>query len=434
VPVPVPEPQPQPEPQPEPEPESQPEPMPRPEPEPMLVPAHMPESESEPKPEPKPEPEPEPLADPVAQPPPEAETEPVAEAMPEPAPEVVTEPLAEPAREPATDPDAAAPASPRAAGARAAPPRARLTAPIAVLAVAVGVAAAAIGFVVAPSSGTKSRPSTALVQRASAGPFTISYPAGWQRSETAPTATRLTLANALTLTPGASAPGGALVLGTATTANSTLLPSGFTAALATAPQGATVKLGSQTFKRYLDLLPQGASTPESVYALPTTRGTAIAACVVPRSNQTAFAATCERAVASLTTAGPVLPLTVNTAYASALGSVISKLNAVRAADGPKLTGAKNQRGQASAAAGLAQAYTRAAAAAAGLSPGPIGGAANAAIVGALRGLEAGYQSLSSAAQHNDKHAYAAAQAAIGNAESALSAAFGQLQQDGYTVG
>jgi hypothetical protein len=364
------------------------------------------------------EPAPIPELEPAAEEPPEPE--------PRPSPELRTETTGE---------RTAIPGPKTAPTAPAATPRAARKAPIAILTAVAAVAAAAIGFVIAHGSGGGSSPSTALVQHAPAGPLTISYPAGWQRSAAAPAGTSaLKLINAVTLTPGVSERGGALVLGTTTTANATLLPSSFTTALANAPQGATVKLGSQTFKRYLDLLPTGATTPESVYALPTTLGTAIAVCVVPQTNATAFAVTCEHAVSSLTTSGSVLPLTVSPTYAAALGSVVSKLNAARSADGPKLASAKNQSGQAAAAAELAQAHSQAAAAAAKLTPGPTGTAANAAIVAALRRLAAGYAALSGAAKHNNKHAYTAAQTSISQADSALSAGFAQLQQDGYTVG
>jgi hypothetical protein len=55
-------------------------------------------------------------------------------------------------------------------------------------------------------------------------------------------------------------------------------------------------------------------------------------------------------------------------------------------------------------------------------------------VAALHGLATAYQSLSSAAQHNHKAAYGAAQSSIGKGDASLSAALAQLQQDGYTIG
>src|SRR6185437_3800146 len=92
------------------------------------------------------------------------------------------------------------------------------------------------------------------------------------------------------------------------------------------PEGAAVKLGSLTFMRYLYLVPRGAATPESVYALPTARGTATAVCVAPRSGVTRFASTCERAIATLTTSATVLPLGANPAYARDVSAIVARLN------------------------------------------------------------------------------------------------------------
>ena len=308
----------------------------------------------------------------------------------------------------------------------AAQPRARSKAPMAILAAAAGVAAAVIGFVIAPSS--RSHVPAVSLKQAATGPVTIRYPARWQHSAGAPSSARgLKLTQPVTLTPGVSAPGGALVLGTATTTESTLPPAGFAGALGSSPQGVPVRLGSLTFERY--------PTPSQyVYALPTRRGTVIAACILPQANAPAFAATCEGTLKSLTTSAPALPVTANPSYASALGSVMSKLNGARSVDGAKLASARNPPSQASAAAALAQAHSRAATAAAGLTPGPVGAAGNASIVAALHRLATGYTSLATAARHGDGTGYAAARKSIGQAESALSAGFSELRADGYTIG
>jgi hypothetical protein len=237
----------------------------------------------------------------------------------------------------------------------------------------------------------------------------------------------------VTLAP-VPASGGALVLGTATAVDSTLLPISFTGSLSTALQGTAVRLGAHTFKRYLDLIPQGAPTAVSVYSLPTANGTAIAACVLPQTGATAFSVTCERIVSSLQATGQTLPLTANAGDASALGGVVAKLNRARATGGRRLAQAKTPRAQAAAAGVLAQAYKQAAGSAAKLQPGPIGASAAAAVAAALQRLGAEYQSLAAAASHNNKRAYATANAGVSRAETQLSAGFTALQKDGYTIG
>ena len=378
-----------------------PEPEPPP-PEPELAP------EREPEPDPS-EPE---SSEPVAlvQPEPEA-----SEAAPEPevVPEVESPPEPEPEPPPAREP-----------ARRVAPPR---TASRAAVAALVAAAAAAVGFIVAPTSHGASSPPVPMTQTASTGPISISYPTGWSRAsaaQPAPGSLRLS-----------SRGGGALFVGMAAATDATLLPNGLAATLTSPPQGSAVKLGSWTFRRYLNLLPRGAAEPETVYALPTTAGTVVASCVAPNADATLFASTCERAVSSLRLqAADALTLTANPAFARALGRVITTLGAARTADGRRLETARRPTDQAAAARRLALAHDTAASAASRLAPGPIGADANAAIVAALRRLGSAYASLAGAAQGENKHQYSAAGLAITQADAALQAAFAKLRQDGYSIG
>ena len=348
--------------------------------------------------------------------------------MAEPEP-VAAEPEPVPTPEPIATPVAAARTDAQATGRRG---------PIAALAAAAIVIGAAIGFLVAPSSH-KAAPKTApLSQVASAGAggsLKFRFPAGWQTSNTVPSAaSTLKLDSPTTVSPATSAATGALVVGTASPVGANFLPTAFTGSLGTAAQGSPVKLGANTFMRFLDVVPQSTSTALSVYAMPTQKGTAIAACVLPAAGATAFNVDCERILSTLQSSAPALPLGANPTYASALGAIVSKLNRTRASAGRELTAAKSQKAQAAAAKTLASAYQQAATAAGKLQPGPVGAQASSSIVAALRRLAAGYQPLSTAAAHNNKKAYASASAAVAKAQSALSAAFAQLQRAGYTIG
>jgi serine/threonine protein kinase len=402
------------EPEPEPEPEPAPEREPQPEPEPALGPdpAPAPEPELEPGPEPEPEPGLEAEAD--------GDPEPVPEA--EPRPEIATE--SDP------EPDAALMAA-RETMSSSAPPRrlARIAA-----AAAVAILTAGAGFIAAPSSRSAPRNAVPLSQSVSTDRFTIWYPGAWRPATAAPpAAAALALSSPVALVPRAGG-GGALLVGTASTTESNLLPNGFGATLVAPPQGTAVRLGSSIFRRYLDVLPEGAPAPETVYALPTTRGTVIASCVAPAANATLFASTCERAIASLhLKSSAPLALTASPAFAKALGAVIGRLNAARTEDGRRLADAPRPADQAGAARRLALAHDSAATAAARLSPGPIGSDANLALVAALRKVAAGYAALARAAQNEDKRHYGAATTAISQADTALDAAFGRLLQDGYSI-
>jgi serine/threonine protein kinase len=403
-------------------------PPPPPEPEPVAA-----------KPEPVPEPiaaEPEPIA---AEPEPEPELQPA----PEPVaaqPELVAEPepvAAEPALEPApirTPEPMPTPVAAARPGTQAPAKRG----PIAALAAIAIVVGAAIGFLVAPSSHKAAPKAPPLSQVASAGTggsLKVHFPSGWQTSNAVPSAaSTLKLAGPTTVSPAASSAKGALVIGTVTAVGSNLLPPAFTSSLGTAAQGAPVKLGSHTFMRFVDVVPQNTSTALSVYALPTQHGTAIAACVLPAAGATAFNSTCEGVLRTLQSAAPALPLGANPVFAAALAKIVGKLNGARRAAGGQLASAKSQKAQAAAAKTLAGAYQQAASAAAKLQPGPVGVQASQAIVTALRQLATGYQALSTAAAHNNKKAYATAGASVGKAQSALNGGFGQLQQAGYTIG
>jgi hypothetical protein len=296
----------------------------------------------------------------------------------------------------------------------------------------IAAVAAAVGFIVSPGSHRAPTQALALTQTASAGPVAISYPSTWRPASTDPAPASLRLSAPLALAPRQG--GGALFIGTTSATDPTLLPKGLGAMLAAPPQGAAVKLGSLVFRRYLNLLPQGAAAPETVYALPTTAGTVIASCIAPTVDATLFASTCERAVGSLQLrSAAALTLTANPAFAKALGGVIATLDAARAADGRQLAGARRPADQAAAARRLAQAHDDAARAAARLSPGPVEADASAAIVAALQRLASDYASLAQAAEHHDGRKYAAASTAISQADAALGEAFRRLVQDGYSI-
>jgi hypothetical protein len=391
---------------------------------------------AEPEPEPQPEPaaaEPEPALEPPPPPEPDSEPLPAPVTEPEPEPAAAPAPVAEPApiRTPEPMPTPVAAARPAAqAGTR--------RGPIAALAAVAIVIGAGVGFLVAPSAHKAAPKAPPLSQTASAGTggsLKLHFPAGWQTSNTVPSAaSALKLAGPTTVSPAATPDKGALVVGTVPSVDTDLLPVGFTQSLGSAAQGNPVKLGANTFMRFADVVPSSTSTALSVYALPTQQGTAIAACVLPAAGATTFNSTCESVLKTLQSSAPVLPLGANPTFASALGKIVSKLNGTRASAGRQLAGAKSQKAQAAAAKTLTGAYQQAATAAAKLRPGPVGTAGSQAIVAALRRLATGYQALSTAAAHNNKKAYATAGAAIGKAQTALNAGFGQLRQAGYTIG
>ena len=156
--------------------------------------------------------------------------------------------------------------------------------------------------------------------------------------------------------------------------------------------------------------------------------------MLPSSGAVEFNASCERILASLKVPGSPVPLTASRAYAASLSGIIAKLAKGRSAGERQLAQAKVPAAQAKAARTLAGDYQQAATRVAKLQPGPVGAAANTAMVTALRQLAAGHGALASAAGSHNKRAYAAAQAQIAHAQAELNAAFAQLRHDGYTIG
>jgi ATPase family associated with various cellular activities (AAA) len=300
----------------------------------------------------------------------------------------------------------------------------------ALLAVGGTLAAAALGFLVArtTSGGTAV---AALDKHASAGLLRVSFPSGWRR-EAPPAAVQLGLTDELALTT-ASSTRGSLVIGRAQTADPSLLPQSLLATLPSTPSGQIVTLGGARFYRYMNLSPLGRHASESVYALPTTVGTILGACV-SNTPSPSFTISCERVLGTLRLAsGSVLPAGPNPSYASALNQVMTALNTARTTASSQLRAARGATALANAANQLAAADSQAGSALLRLNAGPAA-AANSALATALRTTGDQYRALARAAQSNDVGGYQAADASLKRSTQALTSAFAELGRFGYRVG
>ena len=301
---------------------------------------------------------------------------------------------------------------------------------LALLAMGAAVVAGLLGLLVAVAVGGSEAPPAPLDGHASAGPLRVSFPTDWKQ-RTPPASPALGLTDELALAPPSST-GGAVVIGLATTADASLLPQALLATLPAQPRPQVVSLGGARYYRYLDLAPQGANGPVSVYALPTTVGTLVGVCL--KSGAAAsFAGECERVLGTARpTSGSVLALGPSATYAANLNAAMSKLNLVRASAGPKLRGARTPAAQAKAANELAAAHKTAAATVTGLSAGPAQ-AANLNLATALLSTATAYASLARAATRNDTQGYTTASASLTRAQTELEAAFAQLSRLGYAA-
>jgi hypothetical protein len=288
------------------------------------------------------------------------------------------------------------------------------------------VLAAAIGYMAAPShagSPASSRPGGT----ASAGAIEVTIPAEWHRvgSERTP---RLGLSNELVLAR-VGAPGDDLAVGAAITTDASLLPRTVLRSVTSKPSPQVVTLGADQFYRYIDLRPTGAAAPESLYALPTTKGTVIGVC-----RPSGLASRCEQVLASLRVkSGRVLGLGPDPAVGSALNRVLAQLNPAVAAAGARLRAATNPAGQAAGAREISTAYEQAASAIGGLAPGPAAASALVKLSRALSDTARGYGELAAAASTANQTRYHVAQSSVAIARRRISAALVALAQLGYVV-
>ena len=201
----------------------------------------------------------------------------------------------------------------------------------------------------------------------------------------------------------------------------------------TTPSRQVVTLGGRQFYRYLGLSARG--TTESVYALPTTAGTVIGACLLQGAGNPAFPTGCERVLGSLRLHGATA-LGLVRAAASRQSCERRRHQAQHLGDqrAARLRKAGKAASQASAAGELAAAYDRAAAALEGyLLARPRLRPCQRWPRRALAKTGHDYSSLSGAASHNDGAALNAARRVLDADDSAVSAAFAQLAKLGYVA-
>lgn len=293
-----------------------------------------------------------------------------------------------------------------------------------------GVVVALVGFALARyGAGKTTAAAPPLTRQASVADFKVSYPSTW-RVQPAATVPLVPLSDVVTLADP-SAKGSTLVIGTRQTSDPSKLPARLAAAVPPSTRADVVTLGGASFYRYLNLTPQGQSTAESYYALPSSAGTITAVCAAP-TYTARFTSECERVLATVRlTTGNVLSVGVDPGYALELNRALGQLNAVRRSAGPGLRSAKVPV-RARAASALSTAHAQAATAVGHISAGTVS-VANKALVSALTANATAYKALAQAAAKQDTRAYGKAETAITSAATSLNSAYAQLRQLGYVI-
>jgi protein kinase-like protein len=303
------------------------------------------------------------------------------------------------------------------------------------VALAAAVLAAVVGFLL---GGGSSGSSETFSDSASAGSLELSFPSSWQRIADAPAIPGLAFSQPLALAPSASAAGAAgqrLIAGEVSASGSSLLPAGFTAALAGAlhhPE--PVQLGTLQAYRYTGLSVHGLTGPLTLYVVPTAGGVATVACLSSSSSSSSSSAQCSQIAATLKLNGTTaFGLAPSAQYAAALGRTFGALRAAAAAGTARLGAASSASAQAAAAAQLATAYGSASSALGRLTVSPEVRAVNASLAAALASIGRDYAALAAAARAGDEAAYAQAQRTLGADRIRAAGALAVLGHAGYAV-
>jgi hypothetical protein len=288
--------------------------------------------------------------------------------------------------------------------------------------------AVAAGFLIAPSSTKKAGGGPTLATRSSPA-FALSVPRGWQPG-TNTAASVLKLGDQIVLSEGPGA--GSMVVGTASTRGPLLLPQSLLAGLQN-PRPQTVTLGGHQFYRYLDLEPGGGAPTMSVYALPTTTTTVVGACLIQGATGS-FPGQCEQAIGTIRlSGGSAIGLGPSAQLAGTLKQVVTTLNRSLAGATGRLRSARTRKAQGVAAGAVASAYVKAASAVRQAHAPSAALPATAALASALSATGSAYERLGAAATHGDKRGYSEARTGISRSADAVTAAYRQLSDLGYSA-
>ncbi len=285
------------------------------------------------------------------------------------------------------------------------------------------------GLLLGRASGGSDETAAAADNVNTAGALELSYPDGWQRTESPPEIPGLGLQSPIALSKRGGAAGDALEAGTTQASGPSLLPAAFLRRLGEEPpRDDAVRLGDLDAYRYRDLRPDGYDGRLTLYVAPTTAGVATVACSATAAGAEAFLPDCEDVAGGLKLVqGEPFALGADTDYLAKLDKAMERLNSDRQAGAGALRRAKNQAGQAKAAASLSQAYARARRSLRGDPVSPAVRRAAASVQAALARAQAAYVRLAQAARRGNADAYGAARDAARKAEAALQDALRQVR-------
>jgi hypothetical protein len=294
------------------------------------------------------------------------------------------------------------------------------------------VVAAVIGLLAGGSGGGKKAPPVSNVPTlgvAGSG-MSLKVPAGWSRPASAPTVPGLSSSAVAVAGPS----GGTVVFGKAdkTAANSTLLPDGLRKG--SVPTGGPVALGGDVQAIRYKSVPIGGGHTATVYAVPTSGGVDMLACVPAAGGAAAFAATCDAVATTVRLTGDkALPVGPSKDYATSLSGALGTLGKATGSGSAALAKAKTRLAQAQATDTLATAYAAAAKSLSGASLGPADTTANENLVTALTATAAAYKQAAKEARSKDAAGFKRESANAAKAQTDVNNALAGLKAVGYDV-
>jgi hypothetical protein len=280
------------------------------------------------------------------------------------------------------------------------------------------VALAGVAFVAGRAIGGDSPPP--LANPIASDAVALRAPAGWEPTAAAerPAIPGLALDDDIGTAP-ADRDGSGIMAGMTAADGPTLLPGTLAARVPEGlPKPTAVELGDLAALRYRDVAVRGFDRRLTLYASPTSAGTATVACYAPSAEAAADEPTCEAVAQTLELLeGRPYPLAVPAAAERALDRTARRLDRARRDGRRRLAEASQPAGQAKAARALERAYGTAARDLRAVDAGPalagsIGDAASAAA-----GAGRAYGRLAAAVDAGDPGAYDAARSAVRSAEA-----------------
>jgi hypothetical protein len=261
----------------------------------------------------------------------------------------------------------------------------------------------------------------------------LDYPPGWRGVAAGVRIPNLALARPDAIGPGGSGARAGLLVGALPPGELVPLPGKFVSRLPQAPKTEVVDLREAQAYRYTHLSVPGFAKALTIFVIPERGGQPTAlACYAP-SASSSYMHACERSVAALAVTGPLQgsELTPDPAYAAAISAAISTLDGLRVSLKqelrPPVSAATAQR----LGRRLANGYSAAARALAGLEPSAQSAPVQSALAGAIAKAHAAYTALAAAAGEQDRAGYEAARRKVSNAEAEVDEALAIFALIGY---